>query len=389
MKVDDRYLKTFGEEGVRYSDKFFTEENIAGFEKPPEELKKKEAKKPLPARRSVESVYESGWQTMMKNAQLKEAIENKGITQEEGFADFVKRRTEPLPADADEILSGLIKTDYARTLEDGKFVHRLDGEVILSIPVDAKSAKAISDNADALLCFAIVMLDLVLFVFAAAGFVGAMVDKGLIAKALMTPLQAFLYTLDQIKLVKLVDKVCACGSMVDFSVKASELICFLFQDLDEDTLSEIFTSVLEKIVSSWEWWEIALAVVQLIAFIFLIISTFGSSVIASVLGLIESVISLVLDVIKFIAALGYPTPEPPGELEPPVKPPEGVFPGYYIGNSNTLEVHNLYEVTPDCRYDEIKEDHKVKFGSFEDVYDAFQNKGYNGCAHCMPEYDNG
>lgn len=386
MRKKEKPMRTFGKEGIQFSDQYFSEENIAWLMQPPEEMRAeamraKPHKKPPVVKRTLESAYDVGWKEMLKDPKLRKAVEQAGVTQENGFANYVKAIAAPMPANADEKLAESLKVDYVTKVEDGKYVHRLNGEVILSIPIDATSAKEISRNADATICFIFVVIDLFLIVLAVAGVVAATVDKAGLVEPLMTPLQGILVNIDGNVLLNLLNKTCITKDTLEILAGATELIYFIILELDDITIG----TVVEKILSSWSGWEIGLAIASVIACILAIIGTAGASVLAKLLGLLGSVMSFILDLIELVQALGYTPPEPPSKLDPP----DDVFRGYYIGNSNTLEVHNLFDVTPKCLFDEIKEDHKVKFDSFEDVYKAFGDKGYNGCAHCMSEYDTG
>lgn len=74
-----------------------------------------------------------------------------------------------------------------------------------------------------------------------------------------------------------------------------------------------------------------------------------------------------------------PAPEPP-PVEPPVKSPE------YLGNSNTLEIHDLSNLQPACQIDRMTEAHKVFFEDIEEVKRAIDIEGYNGCRWCLSQF---
>lgn len=61
----------------------------------------------------------------------------------------------------------------------------------------------------------------------------------------------------------------------------------------------------------------------------------------------------------------------------------------YVGNSNTHEIHDIDHITGACMFNRILDKNKVEFDSWQDVEDAIQHKGYNGCHWCMEEYDTG
>lgn len=78
-----------------------------------------------------------------------------------------------------------------------------------------------------------------------------------------------------------------------------------------------------------------------------------------------------------------PVPTPVTEsppVEPPVKEPE------YLGNANTLEIHDLSNLQPACQIDRMKEENKVFFNDLDEVKNAIDNGGYNGCRWCLTRY---
>lgn len=51
----------------------------------------------------------------------------------------------------------------------------------------------------------------------------------------------------------------------------------------------------------------------------------------------------------------------------------------YLGNKNTMEVHDTSNEKDNCQLDEIKPDHKVVLGSLAEAH----SKGYDNCAWCI------
>lgn len=73
---------------------------------------------------------------------------------------------------------------------------------------------------------------------------------------------------------------------------------------------------------------------------------------------------------------------PPGATKP--KPGKRQDPGKgktgrYLGNTNTLELHDSKNTTARCQIDEIKADHRVEFHSVKEA----QKAGYDFCAYCF------
>lgn len=58
----------------------------------------------------------------------------------------------------------------------------------------------------------------------------------------------------------------------------------------------------------------------------------------------------------------------------------------YIVNWNTKEIHDLKNESPACKIDEMTPEGKEYFKTFEEADHYFKNKGFNGCAWCMPQY---
>lgn len=54
----------------------------------------------------------------------------------------------------------------------------------------------------------------------------------------------------------------------------------------------------------------------------------------------------------------------------------------YLGNSNTMELHDLSKIQDSCRIDLMKDEHKAEFTTKESALSS----GYNGCRWCMEEY---
>lgn len=53
----------------------------------------------------------------------------------------------------------------------------------------------------------------------------------------------------------------------------------------------------------------------------------------------------------------------------------------YIGNTNTMEVHDLDNETRNCQIDEIKHEHVKTFTP--DSLDEAHRQGFDNCAYCI------
>lgn len=51
----------------------------------------------------------------------------------------------------------------------------------------------------------------------------------------------------------------------------------------------------------------------------------------------------------------------------------------YLGNSNTMQVHDLDNSKPGCQISEIKQEHKVSFDTLSEAKRA----EYDPCAYCI------
>lgn len=51
----------------------------------------------------------------------------------------------------------------------------------------------------------------------------------------------------------------------------------------------------------------------------------------------------------------------------------------YLGNKNTMEVHDTHNEKGGCQLDEIKPEHKKHFDSLTLAH----SEGFDNCAHCI------
>ena len=58
----------------------------------------------------------------------------------------------------------------------------------------------------------------------------------------------------------------------------------------------------------------------------------------------------------------------------------------YLGNSNTMEIHDLNNLKPACQIERMNEEHKVFFYTLEEVEEAIKDQKYDGCKWCMNQY---
>jgi len=65
------------------------------------------------------------------------------------------------------------------------------------------------------------------------------------------------------------------------------------------------------------------------------------------------------------------------------------MPESYLANSNTKEIHEYRKMVPNCKYSEIKDEHKIWLKDEFEVQKYIREKGYNGCRWCLPKYNTG
>jgi hypothetical protein len=53
----------------------------------------------------------------------------------------------------------------------------------------------------------------------------------------------------------------------------------------------------------------------------------------------------------------------------------------YLGNKNTMEVHNLSKQTQNCQINEIKFEHRKYFTP--DTLEQAHKEGFDNCAYCI------
>ena len=64
------------------------------------------------------------------------------------------------------------------------------------------------------------------------------------------------------------------------------------------------------------------------------------------------------------------------------------MPPRYLGNNNTMEIHDLENQKTNCQINEILEEHKVWFNTLADAEAAMAPgpERYDGCKWCMIRY---
>jgi len=286
-------MRAFSGQGVLFSDQHFSEETIAWLLQSPREMRA-QALPPAPkvVQNTPDSAYAAAWAEMSKDPELMKAVQQAGYSQDKGLADFSKAIAAPLSNSADMQLRASLKVDYVTTVEDGKFVHRLNGEPILSIPSNLNSAATASANAEAIMYAIFMVIDVVCIVIAAVG-VSVTVQKNALAKTLQTPLQRFLRVFTTTAAAAELKQLEETGKKLEMIMK---ILTWLRGSTNLKDVFKLFLKSLSRI-------QIAIAVVQLIAAVLLMIATAGASLAAKILQLAAAIALFITDVVSFVLAL--------------------------------------------------------------------------------------
>lgn len=66
---------------------------------------------------------------------------------------------------------------------------------------------------------------------------------------------------------------------------------------------------------------------------------------------------------------------------------EGIRMPPFILDNNKRIIHNTERATPECRLDKIPTFQRRDLWNKDQVNFEVNTNGYNGCPHCMPEFD--
>jgi hypothetical protein len=287
-------LTTFRNEGIQYAADFFTEETISLMLQTPQEV-------PLTATAddeaaagaaTAEAAVDLAWAELADDPDVQKAIAEKKLTQAQLKTDLANAVAAPLGPKVDTRLEAALKVDYQTRLENGAYVHLLNGQPILTIPASANSAPIVSANADAIIYGCFLVID-VLSIVAAAASVHVELNKTKVAKSLQGPLGGFLKRLMNPAAVRELQRLEKAGKKLDLIKK----VLFWLRG------STNLKTVVGTFLKSLSWLDYAVAVVQLVASVLLLIGTGGASLAAKVMQLAAAVALFIADLIAFIRAL--------------------------------------------------------------------------------------
>ena len=290
-------MKEYGNTGVFYSSEYFTKDMIDWLLQSPSQKDLVAKEEGLPtqieaAEVSVESAFEAAWAEMSKDQEFVRAVQQRNYTADQGLADFRSAIVAPISSALDKQLSSALTVDYVTKIQDGNFVHYLDGEKILAIPQSAEAAALVSDYAEATMYGIFVVID-VLSVLAAAAGITVCVNKSEVTKGLQGVLKKFLQQLKNPKYVIILKQLQEKGDKIALIQK---VVLWLRGSTD-------LKAVIKKFFESMSLLDRAVAVVQLLASILLLLGTAGASFAVKVLQLAAAIAFLLTDVAKFVLAL--------------------------------------------------------------------------------------
>ncbi len=290
-------MKLQADNGVKYSSDFFDQEIIDLLFQAPTEIDElittaDISVEPVAAELDEETAFAMAWDEISKDPELAETLKQIGYSKEKGLSDFHAGLSKTIPAAMQKQLSHNLKVDYKVVTENDAFVHYVDGEVALEIPQMLDAAPAASNNGEAVLNAIFIVIDC-LSIAAAIASINVHVNKSKIAKSLKNPLKRFIATLLNTKNVRELDRL----------RKAGESWLLLQRILSTLRGTVSLRSVVSTFFTSMSKFEKAVAVVQFLASLTLMIATAGASYAAKIVQLGAAVTMLLADVAAFVISV--------------------------------------------------------------------------------------
>lgn len=162
-------LQRHGDQGVFYSPNFLSEEFVAELFQASEV--QPELTLPPPSalpEATEEAAFAHAWTELSDDPEFVAGVRQRGYTKEQRLAHFKRAMATPVTTQAVEKVVATLSMRYEQTLEDGAFVHRIDGERILVIPQEHPSGLQASKAAGVVLYSALVVIDGVILIAATA-----------------------------------------------------------------------------------------------------------------------------------------------------------------------------------------------------------------------------
>lgn len=195
-------------------------------------------------------------------------------------------------ATLDTKLADTLKVNYETRVENGNYVYLLDGERILTISGSMDSAPMVAANADAILYGCFLVID-VLGIVAAAASVSVAVQKSKMAKSLQGPLGGFFKKVMNPTAVRELKRLEQLGEKLELIEKV------LFWRRGTTNLKAVVGTFLQSL----SWIDYAVAIIQLVASVLLLIGTGGATMAAKIMQLGAAIAMFLADLVGFTRAL--------------------------------------------------------------------------------------
>lgn len=286
-------LTTFHNTGIQYAADFFAEDTIALMLQPPQALTLEEMVMGVAAPPDTpEAAVAAAWAELADDADFQKAISEKNLTEAQATATLVSGIAAPMGATLDTTLADTLKVNYETRVENGNYVYLLDGERILTISGSMDSAPMVAANADAILYGCFLVID-VLGIVSAAASVSVAVQKSKLAKSLQGPLGGFFKKVMNPTAVRELKRLEQLGEKLELIKKV------LFWLRGTTNLKTVVGTFLQSL----SWIDYAVAIIQLVASVLLLIGTGGATMAAKIMQLGAAIAMFLADLVGFIRAL--------------------------------------------------------------------------------------
>lgn len=288
-------LTTYRNEGIQYAADFFSEDTIALMLQSPQEtaLADTAVGEAAAGAATVDAAIEAAWAEFADDPDVQKSIQEQNLSKDQLKARLESAMAAPLAPQADARLGAMLKVSYETRMENGDYVHLLDGQPILTIQGNTPSAPMVSANADAIIYGCFLVID-VLSIIAAAASVSVAVNKTRVAKSLQGPLNGFFKRIMNPAAVRELKRLEELGKKLDLIKK----VLFWLRG------STNLKTVIGTFLKSLSWLDYGVAIIQLGASILLLIGTGGASLAAKVMQLGAAIALFIADLVAFIRALG-------------------------------------------------------------------------------------
>lgn len=286
-------LTTFHNTGIQYAADFFAEDTIALMLQPPQALTLEEMVMGVAAPPDTpEAAVAAAWAELADDADFQKAVSEKNLTEAQATAALVSGIATPMGATLDTTLADTLKVNYEARVENGDYVYLLDGERILTISGSMDSAPMVAANADAILYGCFLVID-VLGIVAAAASVSVAVQKSKLARSLQGPLGGFFKKVMNPTAVRELKRLEQLGEKLELIKKV------LFWLRGTTNLKTVVGTFLQSL----SWIDYAVAIIQLVASVLLLIGTGGAAMAAKIMQLGAAIAMFLADLVGFIRAL--------------------------------------------------------------------------------------